>query len=97
MSRKHLNDINNNKVDVDRFDIITLSFFVFAMDEEISNQKRYFNFVTETNKILGECNMGKLYIANPYESFLLMCILSDYPMGAYSDVLELSFDESEIL
>ena len=38
--------------------------------------------------------MGEIYLANPYETFLLMCMLSDYPMGTYSDVLELSYRQA---
>lgn len=92
MSRKHINDILSKKADVDRFDLITLSFFVHAMNEkEDNNKRRYIDFVDDTNKILLDCYMGEWYIANPYECFLLMCILSDWPMGAYSDVLERSF------
>ena len=94
MSRKHIHDIISNKSDVERFDLITMNFFIHAMDESISNnKKRYIEFVDETNDMLEKCYMGKLYVTNPYECFLMMCILSDWPMGAYSDVLELSFNE----
>lgn len=95
MSRQHIRDILTGKVDVDRFDLITLKFFNIAMDDaEMNNKRRYVRFTEETNKILADCCMGDLYITNPYECFLLMCILSDYPMGAYADVLEKSFDEN---
>lgn len=94
MSRKHIRDILTGKTDVDRFDLITLNFFIYAMDESFdNNKKRYMAFVDDTNEMLAECYMGELYITNPYECFLMMCILSDWPMGAYSDVLELSFSE----
>ena len=94
MSRQHLHEILSGKVDIDRFDLLTLLFFVYAMDEKITNNKtRYIRFVDEGNTILNDCSMGELYIANPYECFLLMCILSDYPMGTYADVLEKSFEE----
>lgn len=94
MSRKHIGEILTKKVAVDRFDLITLCFFVFAMDETYTNKKkRYSDFLNKINYILEDCYMGELYVANPYECFLLMCILSDCPMGSYSDVLELSFEE----
>lgn len=95
MNRQHIRDIICGKVDIDRFDLITLSFFNIAMDEaETNNKRRYLHFIDETNIILERCCMGELYITNPYECFLLMCILSDCPMGAYADVLEKSFDEN---
>lgn len=94
MSRKHLHDVLSGKSDIDRFDLITMSFFIHGMNENIDNSKvRYISFVDKTNEILRDSNMGDLYVANPYECFLMMCILSDWPMGAYSDVLELSFGE----
>jgi hypothetical protein len=36
--------------------------------------------------------MGELYLANPYECFLLMCIVSDAPFPTYSEVLAQSFE-----
>ncbi len=94
MSRQHIHDILSGKTDVDRFDLITLCFFVHAMNENYINSKiRYIDFTDDINRILAECNMGELYVANPYECFLLMCILSEWPMGAYSDVFERSYIE----
>jgi len=94
MNRQHLGELINRKIPVDRFDLITLNFFVYSHNESYSNnQKRFNDFLDSTNKILEECSMGELYAANPYECFLLMCILSDAPFFVYSDVLEKSFDE----
>ncbi len=93
MSRQHIFDILNRRVEIDRFDLITLNFFILSQDESVGNNKtRYIRFIDETNKILDECNMGGLYIANPYESFLLMCILTDCPLGTYAEVLEKSYE-----
>ncbi|MGN0486546.1 MAG: hypothetical protein ACI4GB_04865 [Acutalibacteraceae bacterium] len=91
MSRQHLREILTEKVDVDRFDLITLCFFIHAMDDSVSNKRRYIEFTDDINAILESCCMGELYIANPYECFLLMCILSDWPMCAYSDVFEKAY------
>lgn len=94
LSRQHLREINQGKADIDRFDLITLNFFVISQDDSITNnQKRFSAFLDSTNEILNTCAMGELYIANPYECFLLLCSLSDYPLGAYADVLEKSFEE----
>ncbi len=94
MSRQHIHEILAEKTEADRFDLITLSFFIHAMDETVENSKtRYINFIDDINGILENCCMGELYVANPYECFLLMCILSEWPMGAYSDVFEKSYEE----
>lgn len=96
LSRQHLHDINQGKADIDRFDLITLNFFVISQDESITNnQKRFAAFLDSSNQMLDKCTMGEIYIANPYECFLLLCTLSDYPLGAYADVLEKSFSEDE--
>lgn len=92
MSRQHIHEILSEKTEVDRFDLITLCFFIHAMDESVKNSKtRYIEFVDDVNSVLKSCYMGELYVANPYECFLLMCTLSEWPMGAYSDVFEMSY------
>ena len=96
LNRQHLHDINTGKADIDRFDLITLNFFVVSQDETITNnQKRFSAFADSTNHMLRKCSMGELYIANPYECFLLLCVLSDCPLAAYADVLEKSFSEEQ--
>ena len=49
-------------------------------------------FLNTTNEILEKCGMGELYVSNPYECFVLVCILSDDPLGTYADVWEMSYD-----
>jgi len=93
-SRQHIAELLSKEMAADRFDLITLNFFLFSQDEQYAqnNKKRYNAFVDSTNDILRECMMGELYITNPYECFLLMCILSDGPLATYSDVWEMSFE-----
>ncbi len=92
-SRQHIHDILTGKADISRFDLITLNFFVYSQKAEdfSSAEQRYGSFIDSTNNILGECFLGPLYIANPYECFVLMCILSDDPLGTYADVWEMSY------
>jgi len=97
-SRQHISKILSKSLAVDRFDLITLNFFLFSQDEKYAqnNKGRYIAFIDSTNKILEECTMGELYVANPYECFLLMCILSDCPLATYADVWEISFEQHQI-
>ncbi len=92
-SRQHMMDILKG-TDIDRFDLITLNFFIHSQksDADENSKQRYTHFVDDTNRILSECSMGDLYAANPYECFVLMCILSDDPLGTYADVLELAYE-----
>ncbi len=91
-SRQHVSELLAGKVPVDRFDLITLNFFIFSQDESIKNNKvRYSRFIDSTNLILNDCSMGELFVSNPYECFLLMCTLTDEPLATYADVVEMSY------
>ena len=96
-NRQHICDILAGKTETTRFDLITLNFFIYSqtLDEYPSPKSRYISFIESTNRILEECFLGKLYISNPYECFILMCILSEDPLGTYADVWEISFEKSE--
>ena len=92
-SRKHINEILLRHTGVERFDLITLNFLVYAeMTDQIPNaKKRYSSFIESTNEILNRCGMGPIYVTNPYECFVLMCILSVSPLETYADVMEMSY------
>ncbi|MGN1409636.1 MAG: hypothetical protein ACI4XJ_05610 [Eubacteriales bacterium] len=74
-------------------DYLTLNFFIYSQktDEIPIIKRRYMEFVESTNEILKNCYIGEMYTANPYECFLIMCMLSDDPLGTYADVWELSY------
>ena len=92
-SRKHINEILLRHTNVERFDLITLNFLIYAeKTDQIPNaKKRYSEFIESTNRILNQCGMGPIYVTNPYECFVLMCILSVSPLETYADVMEMSY------
>lgn len=94
-SRQHISDVLSGRSEVTRFDIITLNFYIRSqsLDEHPNPKERYFSFIEETNSLLERCFLGELYISNPYECFVLMCLLSEDPLGTYADVWEMSYDE----
>ncbi len=94
-SRQRIHGILKGETEVNRFDLITLNFFVFSQktEEYKSAESLYGSFIDSTNEILEKCFLGPLYIANPYECFILMCLLSGDPLGTYADVWELSYQE----
>ena len=51
--------------------------------------------VDEIQDILLRCGMGEIYIVNPYECFLLMCLLTDCPLAVFSEIWEKSYEEGE--
>lgn len=92
-SRQHIREILSGNAEINRFDLITLNFFIYSqkVDELTNAKQRYIQFFDSTNEILEKCFMGRFHIQNPYECFVLMCILSEDPLGTYADVWELSY------
>ena len=92
-SRQHISEILAGKAEVNRFDLITLNFFIYSQSLDLypNPKTRYISFIESTNKMLEQCWLGELYISNPYECFVLMCILSEDPLGTYADVWEMSY------
>ena len=95
MSRQRISGILSGKHPVERFDLITLLFFIYAQTVEPDwPAERYLKYIDEINEILARCQMLGIYPANPYEAFVLMCIVTDYPLAVYAQVWEMSFDGS---
>lgn len=97
-SRQRIGSILSGSTEVTRFDLITLNFFLFSqrLDEYPKPQVRYARFQESMDSILEKCFLGGLYVQNPYENFVLMCLLADDPLGTYADVWELSYENSEL-
>ena len=94
LSRQRISSIARGKAPVERSDLITLEFYLYATrHESVLADLRYRRFLIETNDLLASCYMGPLNISNPYEAFLVMCLLTDYPMDSFSDVWETSYRE----
>lgn len=93
-SRQHISEILNGNCDVDRFDLITLDFFIFSQksDEYPDPKQRFIRFTESINAILEECSMGELIISNSYECFVMMCMLSEDPLCTYADVWGMSLE-----
>ena len=94
LNRQHIQEILAGKGTINRYDLATMNFFVLSQREELEDDsvRRYHAFTEETNAILDRCGMGELYTANPYDAFLMICMLTDYPLGTYADVWEMSYD-----
>lgn len=98
MTRQRLNKLINGQQHVDRFDLITLLFLIYALTVAPEwPTERALSYIDEINEILNRCGMMDIYPVNPYEAFILMCMLTDYPLSAYSEVMELSYDVEERL
>lgn len=93
MTRQRISGILKGKTAVERFDLVTLLFLRYAEEVEPDwPAERYMRYIDEINEVLNRCGMMDIYPVNPYESFVLMCLLSEYPLGTYAEVWEQSFD-----
>lgn len=81
--------------EVTREDIITLSFlnYVYANDEEFEEtnmmtpKEKAIDFVQEVDIYLYECGFGPFYYANPFEAFIIFCLLSNAPIDIFKDIV----------
>ena len=95
-SRQRINSIMNHKFPVERFDLITLEFFIVSQEmQDDDPYTRYHHFLEEIQEILHRCGMSEIYIVNPYECFLLMCLLTDCPLAVFADIWEMSYEEEK--
>ena len=95
-SRQRITNILSHKLPVERFDLITLEFFIVSQEMEDDDPfNRYKHFLDEIQDILLRCGMGEIYIVNPYECFLLMCLLTDCPLAVFADIWEMSYEEDK--
>lgn len=81
---------------MERFDLITFIFLVYALNEEklsMYEGARFTEFVEETNDLLADAGMMTLYPVNPYEAFILMCIVAEDPLDTFAVVWEKSYEE----
>ncbi len=96
-SRQHLYELRHGIVEPSRYDLMTLRFLICAesREQEADPKVRCAQFVEDMNRILLDCGFGELYTADPYECYLLMCLLSLDPLGTYTDVQELAYCRPE--
>ena len=96
MSRQRLERLLKRKSPVNRFDIITLEFFITAsrLEDEYPDE-RCRTFIDRTNEILEKCGFTGIYPVNPYETFVLLCLLTEFPIASYADIWEMSYENQQ--
>ena len=81
---------------MERFDLITLLFFIYAETVEPDwPAERYLKYIDAVNEILHRCGMADIYPVNPYEAFVLMCLVTDYPLYTYAEIWEKSYSDKQ--
>lgn len=91
--RQRAEAIRNGETEINRFDLITLSFLNHALkfEETKDPADAYEEYIVSTNRILNDCFLGDLYPLNLYECFTMMCMLSEEPLANYNEVFELAY------
>ena len=92
LSRQRIDSLLKESILPDRYDLITLCFFLHAWKDHLSGEERLSQYLQDINPVLKHCNMHEIHPVNPYEAFVLICILSDVPMAVYGDIWEMAYE-----
>ena len=95
ITRQRLDSLLKGELEIDRFDLITLQFLLYSQKEDEDPRKRCMLFLDRMNNMLTDCRMQTVYPANPYEAFILMCLLTEMPLLTYYDIWEKSYENTE--
>ena len=68
----------------------------YSHTEKIGNYRVLCNLGKHALK-LATCGFGGIYAADPFDAFLLLCMLTCDPLGSYSDVMEAAYTQQESL
>ena len=94
ISRQRIEKLLQHQLYVDRFDLITMLFFIYTQEmSEDEPEFRCMKYMDEVNNLLEQCHMSGLYPVNAYEAFILMCLLSESPLPTYSEIWEKSYQQ----
>ena len=95
ITRQRLDSLLKGELEIERYDLITLQFLISSQQEDEDPRKRCMLYLDRMNMILTGCGMQAVYPANPYEAFILMCLLTEMPLLTYYDVWERSYENEE--
>lgn len=95
-NRQHIGEILKGEAPISRFDLITMCFLDYDLkrDGRANVAKEHYKaFVEETNAVLKKCNMEELYVSNPYECMIILCMKTESPIEVYAEIWGMSYDE----
>lgn len=92
-TRQHLHLTLSGQREPDRYDLLTLGFYLHTDARNSADAARNTAlFEEDMNQILTGCGYGPIYPADPYECFLLMALSTPEPMESYNNVMELALE-----
>ena len=63
--------------------------------DEADRKKALVRFTDSADSLLADCGFGGVYAADPYDAFLILCMLTNDPFAAYSDVMEFAYADAD--
>lgn len=95
VSRQQIHNILTGSSLPSRYDILTLHFYQQSelCGTETDRKKALIRFMDSSDSLLTGCGFGGLYPADPYDAFLSVCMLTDDPFAAYSDIMEYAYTD----
>ena len=94
VTRQRLESLLKGELEIDRFDLITLQFFLSSQSDEEDGRLRCRYFLDDVNYVLENCGLRDIYPANPYEAFVTMCMATEDPLENYCEVWKLSYEDN---
>ena len=77
-SRQRINSIMNHKFPVERFDLITLEFFIVSQEmQDDDPYSRYRHFLEEIQAILHKCGMSEILYCKIHMNVFLFNVSAD--------------------
>ena len=92
-SRQRIHRIQAGEQAPARYDLLTLQFFLSSEREKMQEDRKAAlkSFADEADELLAGLGFGVLYPADPFDAFLILCMLTADPLGTYSDVMEQAY------
>ena len=92
-SRQRIHRIQAGEQDPGRYDLLTLRFFLSSERQGMQEDRKAAlkSFADEADAMLTGLGFGALYPADPFDAFLILCMLTADPLGTYSDVMEKAY------
>ncbi len=74
----------------DRYDLLTLHFLLESsrLNGEEDGKAVLRRFIDSSNQLLTDCGFGEIYPVDPFDAFLMLCMLTYDPFVTYFDVME---------
>ena len=95
-SRQRVHRVLSGEQQPTRYDLLTLQFYLSSQRAESTEDRKTAlkQFCDEAGSLLNPLGFCGMYSADPFDAFLILCMLTIDPLGSYSDVMEKAYHDS---